>query len=415
MSQSQDSSRYWSPSRTYEFELKIGKVDLTPDLVSLQILTSIDLPYQTFLLELLIDPTEIILQKIYGQEPLKLKSKLFATSSSLPLEEIQFELMYLSSDMPVEVSIQTHEQGQKSRYPVTFTCVARNAYTTMSTLVNFVHQGKKVSDVIADMVDFVGAKLDYDSQGENPDVMDQILTPPSSLYKNLRYLNRTFGIYDGMAAMFCTHDNKVTIKNLTHKMKKSDQFIIYQLPLSADNQKLVESCNDGKRFYTTQNMESRYKGNAAFAYLAPKMRYVVKPKDRLFEKIDIELESFSQEYGLISKGKEMFYDSKAMPTKTRIALHKDHTGYEMSETFIRSQLSRSISSLTEMTVQVQQSMKILSLMNVGEAVKIDTKMDATVDFTDLYILKASNINFQRVKDWESSADLFLMRTNRTIT
>ena len=54
-------------------------------------------------------------------------------------------------------------------------------------------------------------------------------------------------------------------------------------------------------------------------------------------------------------------------------------------------------------------------MNVGEAVKIDTKIEATRDFTGLYILRASQINFVKETDWQSSANLFLMRTNRSIT
>ena len=415
----QDNSRYWSPNRTYEFELKIGKIDLTHELYSLTILTSIDLPYQTFLLQLFLDPKDIILDEIYGQKLLKLTSRLYGTSPSIVLEEINFELMYLSSDMPIEITPMNSQSQpnnmQKDRSTVTFTCVARYAYMTMSTLVNSAHQGKKISTVIADMIDSVGATLNYDSQGENPEVIDQVLIPPSTLYKNLRYVNRTFGIYDGMAAIYCSHDNIVNIKNLTKKMQKSDQFIIYQLPTDTDNTEIIESCNDGKRFYTTENMHTKYKGNSAFAYLAPRMRYVVKPKDRLFAPIDIVLESFAQKYGLISKSNNIFYDNKALPTETRVSLHKDHTGYELTESFINAKLSRNICAITELLVNVQQSMKILNLMNVGETVKIDTKIVDTRDFTGLYILRASQINFVKETDWQSSANLFLIRTNRSIT
>lgn len=414
----QDNSRYWSPNRTYEFELKIGKIDLTPDLYSLTILTSIDLPYQTFLLQLFLDPTDIILDEIYGQTSLKLKSRLYGTSPSIVLEEIDFELMYLSSEMPMEISpinSQAPANMQKDRSVVTFTCVAREAYITMSTLVNSIHQGKTISTVISEMITSVGATLNYDSQGQNPEMIDQVLIPPSTLYKNLRYVNRTFGIYDGMAAIYCSHDNTVNIKNLTKKMQKSDQFIIYQLPTDTDNTKTIESCNDGKRFYTTENMHTKYKGNSAFAYLAPRMIYIVKPKDRLFAPIDVELESFAQEYGLISKGDNIFYDNKAFPPESRVSLHKDHTGYELTESFINAKLSRNICAITELSVNVQQSMKILNLMNVGEAVKIDTKIEATRDFTGLYVLRASQINFIKKTDWQSSANLFLMRTNRSTT
>lgn len=411
----QDNSRYWSPSRTYEFELKIGKRDLTPDLMNVTILTSIDLPYQTFILDVFIDPNDFILEEIYGQTPLKLKSKLFATSASIPLEQVDFELMYLTSDLPLEASQSfSSKMNMKDRYPVTITCVSKNAYTTMNSLVNCIYHGTNLSNIIRDIVRKNGGKLQYDTQGENTTSIDQVLIPPSSLYKNLRYLNRTFGLYNGMAGLYCTYDNIVTIKNLTWRIKNTNEFIIYQLPLDIDNTETIQSCNDGKRFYTTQNIETQYKGNSAFAYLAPKMKYIVKPSDRLFHTIDIDLETLAKEVGLISKGNKIFFDSQAIPSNKRISVHKDQTGYELTDHFIKSKYSRNISSITELTIKLEASLKILNLMSVGSSVKLDTKIDTTSDLSGNYILRASHLYFVRSKDWGSSAELFLMRTNRSI-
>jgi hypothetical protein len=412
----QKASHYWSPSRTYEFELKIGKVDLTSDLVSLSIITGIDLPYQTFILELYITPDNIILEQIYGQTPLKLTSKLFGTTPSVPSEQIEFELMYLASDMPVSTSIQSQSQAiHPDRKSVKITCVSRKAYTTMNTIVNYIYQGVTMSDVLSDLISKTGATPQVDTQGINSQKIDQILVPSSTLYKNLSYLNRTFGIYDGMAAFNCTYDNKVVVKNITNKIKSSETFVLYQLPLDSNNMDTINKCNDGIHYYTTTALHTVYNGNAAFAYMAPKMRHIVKPKDRLYHTIDIELETLCKKYGLISKGTKMFVDSQAIPVKTRVAIHKDHTGYETSETFINAKYSKRVSSLTEMDAHVEQSMKILSLMDVGETIKLDTKIDITRDFTGIYIIKASQLNFNKTKEWQSSCDLQLIRTNRTIT
>lgn len=411
----ENKSRYWSPSRTYEFELKIGNVDLTPDLISLTILTSIDIPYQSFILQLFLDPNDVILKKIYGQKPLKLITRMYGTAPALPMEQLEIELMYLSSDMPIEVTVVNPQGVQKDRKPVSLTCVSRKAYITMNSIVNSIYQETTLSQVISNLVENVGATLQYDTQGQNQDSIDQILIPSSTLYKNIRYLNRMFGLYNGMASITCTYDNIVKIKNLTSKIKTSNKFILYQLPLGTDNSKTIKSCNDGKRFYTTQNLNTGYKGNSAFAYLAPRMKHIVKPKDRLYHTIDINLKSFAQEYGLISQGNEIFYDTGALSTTKRISIYKDHTGYELNESFINANFSRSISSITDMNVQVEKSLKILELMDVGESVKLDTKIDISRDFSGLYILRASNINFVKARDWEASANLFLMRTNRSIT
>jgi hypothetical protein len=409
--------RFWNPTRTYEFDLMIGKVDLTLDLISVSIITSIDVPYQSFVLQVALDPNDIIIEQIYGQKPLTMKVRLFATGTRITLEETIFELMYLTSDMPIEVTVEKPEDMQKDRQVITFVCVSRKAYTTMNSVVANAYQGATLGTVVNELIASAPTKPTpvVDTQGANAEVMDQILIPTSTLYKNLQYLNRTFGLYDGMATMFCSHDNKVYIKNLTAKMKTSSKFVVYQLPLGKDNTKIIEKCTDGKFFYTTKNLETTYKGTSAFAYMAPRQLHIVKPKDRLFHTIDVELEPLAQTYGLISKGTKIFYDTVALPSSNRVAIHKDHTGNEMNESYIRAKYARRVSSLTEVMVEVQQSIRILELMNVGEAVKLDTQIIPTTDFTDMYILRASHIQFSKVTDWEAAAVLFLIRTNRTLT
>lgn len=411
----QSRSRQWTPSRTYEFELKIGKKDITPDLYKLTILTSIDAPYQTFILEVFIDPSSFILDDIYGQTPLKLKSRLFGTSEKTPLEQIDFDLMFLTESLPVETQIQNPDKKQHDRSPITITAVARNPYITMNTFVNGVFNGSTINSAISQIVSNTSATLKYDTNGRNNQKIDQILVPPSTLYKNLNYINKTFGIFDGMSAFFCLHDNTLYIKNLTRKMKESNLLTIYQLALDANNDDIIKKSNDGKTFYTIDNIHTEYKGNSAFAAIGPKMRHRVKPSDRLFYDIDITLENFAKQYGLISKQNKIFYDTEAINPASRIAFHKDHVGYELTESFIKANYSKNIASLSEVNITLGRNMKILNLMNVGEAVQLNSKTNESSSLVGRYILRASQLSFTKGKDWESSASLRLMRTNRTVT
>jgi hypothetical protein len=411
----QDSSRYWTPSRTYEFELKIGKKDITPDLYQLKILTSIDAPYQTFILDIFIDPSDFLLEEIYGQTPIKLKSRLFGTSEKTPLEQIDFDLMFLTENIPVETQIQNPAQRQHDRSPITITTVARNSYKTMNTFVNGVFSGSTISSAISQLVSKTGASLKYDSNGRNQTKIDQILVPPSTLYKNINYINKTFGIFDGVPAFFCLHDNVVYVKNLTRKMGESNAFTIYQLALDANNEEIIKKCNDGKNFYTIRDLGTIYKGNSAFATIGPNMINRVKPSDQLYYDIPINLDSFAKSYGLISKQNKIFYDQEAINPSSRIAFYKDHTGYETDESFIRGTFSKNISALSEVTVSIEQSMKLLNLMNVGESVQFNSKTNESSSITGKYILRASQLSFTKAKDWESSATIKLIRTNRTAT
>ena len=410
----EDQSRYWTPNRTYEFVLKVGKKDITNDVHKITILTSLDVPYQTFIIDLILDANDLILDEIYGQTPLKLTSNLLATDT-FPLESIDFELMYLSSDMPLTTKVELAEGKQKDRVPISIIAVARKAYKTMNTFVNEVRQGQKIIDTIQSIVSQTGATLKIDTGGQNVTVIDQLLVPPSTLYKSLKYINRTFGIFDGMPAIYCSHDNVVHIKNLTHKMKGSQAFTIYQLGINVDNTETIKKCSDGKNFYTIRDIDTTYKGNSIFATLAPQMLFITKPSDRLNLQIAVDLETFCQNYGLISKSKKIFFDKTAITKDSRISVFKDHTGYELSSSFINANISKNIGHITETSVALEQSLRILNLMKIGESVEVISATAETNPISGRYILKRSELSFSKMKDWSSTALLTLMRTNRTST
>lgn len=410
----ENQSRYWTPNRTYEFVLKVGKKDITNDIHKITILTSIDVPYQTFVIDLILDANDLILDEIYGQKPLKLTSNLLETSG-VPMESIDFDLMYLSSDMPLTTKVQIAEGTQKDRVPITIVAVSRNAYKTMNTFINEVVQAQTISGVIQYIVSKTGATLKLDTEGQNTETIDQILVPPGSLYKSLQYLNSTFGIFNGMPAIYCSHDNIVYVKNLTDKMKKAQAFTVYQLGLNANNDDIIKKCSDGRNFYTIRDIDTTYKGNSVFAVMAPQMDFMVKPGDRLSHKITVDLETFSKTYGLISKSNKIFFDKTAINSDSRISVLKDHTGYELSSSFINANISKNISHITETTVAVEQSLRILNLMKVGESVEIIPSTVETTNITGRYILRRSELTFSKMKDWSSTGLLTLMRTNRTST
>jgi len=407
-----EKSRYWTPNRTYEFILKIGDIDITNDLHRVSILSSIDVPYQTVVIDLIIDPNDILLDQIYGQKPLKLTSNLLATDQYV-MESIDFELMYLSSDLPINQKATIADGVQKDRAEVSIVTVVRKPYKTMNYFVNDISHGTTIDNVIQNLVSKTGATLKMDIAGRNTQVIDQILIPPATLYKTIMYLNSTFGIYNGMPSVHCSHDNVVHIKNLTKKMSDSQAFTVYQFALDSDNLDLINKADNGKNFYTRRDIDTMYKGNSVFGVLAPKMNFVVKPRDRLSYTIPITLETFAKTYGLISKNNKIFFDKTAISSDSRITTYKDHTGYELDSTFINSNISKNISHITETSVVVEQSMRLLNLMKVGESVQLISRNTETAPVTGRYILHRSELKFTKARDWSSSGLLTLIRTNRS--
>jgi len=405
-------SRYWTPDTTYNIILKVGNVDLTPDLVSLRIITSIDLPYQTFILQLFYDPNSMILNEIYGQKPIKLIINLLATNR-FPLETTIFELMYLESEMELEMQISAPQNVQKDRKPVIITAVPRAAYKTMNYYTNSTYLSKTLNEVISDLVSSTNATLRYDSEGRNNITIDQLLIPPNTLYKNLWYIDKTWGLFRGVPAIFCSYDNIVHIKNLSKKMNKNQKFTIYQLSLDQDNTEIIEKCTDGKSFYTTENIKTSYKGNSIVALLAPKQRAIVKPRDRLYYMFESTLTDIAKEYGVIAKNDKIYFDD-LLSIESRISTISA-VGYNLDNTFFITSVTQQLANVTDLGIRIAGSLHILNLMEVGEPIQVVSKITDKINILGKYILSTSEIAFDRVKTWETSASLHLIRTNRTLS
>jgi len=420
-------SRYWSPSRTYEFEVKIGKLDLTPDLYKISVLTSIEVPYQTVILDLFLDPKDVIVEKLYGQTPIEFTARYIGdVSQDFSLERIKFDLLPITTEIDIPMYDQlgpaSQTPGYKERRAYTVTTVSRHPYKVMNTIVNDVFYGYDLFRTISHLVSNVGqTTLNYDTNDRNADVLDQILVPPTTLYQALKYLNRTIGIFNGLSAIYCSSDttqptkSTIHIKNLTKKITSSHRFTIWHLATNSDNSDIFKKSGDGKVYYTLAPLKTGYSGSSTFAAIAPTVRYIAKPKDSLFTEFDIDLEAFSKTYGIISKSNTIFFENTAIDPATRILYAKDHSGNDDSQSYINANLSKAISELSTITIEVEQNLMLFNLMEVGEAIQLNSKMTDVSDLTGKYILKASTLDFIRAKDWESAARLYLVRTNKIIS
>jgi len=421
-----ETKRFYSPTRSYDFEMKIKDLDFSNDLTSVKILSSLSTAYQVVLLELLVDPSDLILNDIFGSDPINLHIHLLG-QQAFPggLEEVDLELMYLNSEFKLIEEVRVPTGFQKDRSPVTIATVCRQPFKTMNTLVNGVYIGTTIRQIVTDLASKAQATLEYDSDDENTETISQVCIPPTTFYKIIKendtgsddpfdgFLDKGFGLFGGVPGVFCQHDNKVYIKNLTAKMKKNQTFTVHQLVSNSDNREIIEASTDGKTFYTYNLINTDYSGNAKFAVLAPTLRYVINPKDSLYDTIELDLEDVCSTYGLICKNKTIQVDPNISKT-SRISYDNSGTGFEKSEILYDAKVARTVADLSTISMDLEWNLPVLNLMNVGEAVKFSTKIIPYIDLTGQYILWSSELNFTKAGGWESVARINLVRTNKKI-
>jgi len=404
--------RTYVPTRRYDLQLKIKDKDYTSALYQLRLVSSVTAPYQIFRMNLFVDPDDIILEKLFGRDPIKLSIRLLE-DIEYATEQVDFDLMYIKGWFQIDSrkSLST-ENVQKERSTFTITAIPRNAFKTITYPVNALYSNTTIRNVIEDLVGQSGATLILDSQDINSETIDQLLVPQTTLKKAIDYLDRRFGIFNGAGICFCSYDNKLFVKNITSKMKMNQTFTVYQLATDVENTDTIKKCNDGKNFYTYSTIDTNSSANAKLSVEAKTERYILTPKDQLFYTLVKDLQDVSTQYGVIYQSKKIEIDSDALSNREKT--FEDPCAYETSEVFANAKISKFVANMSAISILLERNLPILNLVNVGEAVKLNSQI---IEFTDLsgkYVLKASDLGFHKQRDWQTTCRLDLIRTNQTI-
>jgi hypothetical protein len=402
----------WTPNTSYEFGLLIGNKDYSNDIVRISIRSSVATPYENILLEVFLDSTELLLEKIYGQQKIKL-TIILKGETQYSDQHFDVDLMFLrvQTDYQMQRSSRTQLGEQIVRKTILIETLCRTAYTTMTTQVNQVYFGKTPYQIISDLVQHnTNAKLEYDINERNDLVIDQFLIPPSTLYRTIEYLNTTYGIFKGDMSVQCSFDNKVMIQNLSKKIQSDQALTVYQLATDTNQTSILES-NDPRKFYTKEPVELVNRGNSIISGVGHKRTFIVKPKDQLYNTIDLFTSNVAVSNGIISKfglSTKIEYDFEAID---RTVYHTNQTGYDKDESFAIARLAKETEDISMLSIGLQHNLPILNLLKTGSAINFIPQVSDYKPLGGMYVLKSSELGWIRSKVWESWARLYLMRAN----
>jgi len=198
-------------------------------------------------------------------------------------------------------------------------------------------------------------------------------------------------------------------------LKKNQTFTIYQLAggeSKKDTDKIMEDALEGNVFYTYDTIVTDYAGNAKFAKLATSLNHIVKPSDSLFSIVSQELADVARTYSLNYQAKNLKAPLYIDPLVNRTKYYNEDTGNNTEKILFNSRFGRTVSDLSTMSLNVERNLPVLNLINVGECVKFKPK---TIEYQSLegkYILWSSEIYFRRTGNWETTARINLIRTNK---
>jgi len=420
------SETVYTPNQLYVIKVMIKGLDYTNDTVDIVLTSSLSTAYQVVDITFNLDPNDVIIEDIFGGEPIKI-TIILNRELEYPGPSIEMELMYLTSDFMLTSKDEISRQTQKDRTPFKITTICRRPFKTMASLVNDVFIGQNLNSIISSLGKSVGTTVVYDSNGQNTTTIDQVCIPPMPFYKAIKeynkgdpdifdgYLDQRFGLFSGTPGIFCQFDNKVYIKNLTAKIRMDQAFTVYQLSAGADNKitkKIYDDAdNTGKVFYTYDIIHTAYAGTARFADVGSSIKQIVRPKNSLTLILPMDLADVAEKYSLFysQKQKSLFIDEFSKRTR----YYNEDTGNEKDMTQFYSRFGRSVSDMSNISLNLERNLPILNLINVGECVKFKPTTIEYQDFEGKYILWSSILHFTKQGPmWASTAQINLNRTNK---
>lgn len=402
--------------------VKIAKLDYTADLKSIQIISNMVNAYPTVKISILLDPTDIIRERIYDKESIMItiqykgNETVDAYKASV-IDEFNLELVSLTSASAFGVTKEQAINKTREKKEYEFTTVPKKSFETISATVNDVFIGKTIKEILEKIVkDKSQSKLVLDTENLNTEVIPQVLIPPTTLYKSIQFLDDRYGIFKGACNLgFCSYDNMLYVSNLSARMNKNQTFTVYQLAVdSTENENIIKKCVDGEHFYCYTDIVSKYHGNTVFAAKAMKNVYIYKPLNALFSNYELNTNDVCQKYGLISSNKNIDYNpmvENRVSYKNTFLGNSDGTDHYAST----ARLARQVALMSTVNIRLERNLPLMNLMKVGETVKFDPMTIDYADYSGKYILKASDISLTKPQgNWKPTATIILCRTNKTI-
>ena len=407
--------KLFQPTRSYDITLSINNNQDTlysKYLEEIRIGTSLVSAYTGVTLIIFIPSHVIFKDKVYGQDTILLKLDLMGQDETIQ-ETIELDLLMISSEFEVPVTTEMATESQEDRTIMRIQTVTRIPFITMTTTVNKVYGIHKTllttKGIIDDLISTYAPNVEGTEwgTGENKDTITQVCIPPTTLYEAIKYMDRTFGIFNGVAGIFCRYDNTIFIKNLAEEITKEPILSIDHIAIG-DNPVIKDE--DKKKVLTYDNIHTSYTGNAKFSYYGKTLKHIVLPDDKLSDTIELDLETIAKDNGC-SDGSEIHVHKDLERTRYYIA----HGGYGESETFAKSMISKGIYDMTRSRLSIERNVLIEPLLNVGNSIILGIKTLEHKPIGKKYILLSTDTKLHRSEaGWEATADLELVKTNRTV-
>lgn len=394
----------------YDIQLKIGDIDISKYVYKVEVLSSINFIMNMYMIGLNIDSSDLIINKIYGQQNARLSITLTTENRGF-YEFFEVNLMIVKLDLPVNTHVMTDLESNNKTPPLinttqtTMICCQKEAFETMYTTVNKLienENGLTPIDAVKEIVDEF-LKIDtyiIDDKNINQNELKQLMIPPCKFINSIRYIDSKYPLYKGNKNLYFyrSDDNQLCIWNLRNRLLAPPDYKVVLLTANTPDSaplgiKETPGTEELPIYWAYGDIKTSMNANSNLAFSSYKNSFITHPEDTLYNKIDIELENVYNENSLVDTNNRSIYFNDTLKglSKYTVLSSSDYEK-ELSQKFINDNFT----SLTNITLKLSGgNMFFKKLMRPGVSVFIECIRTLLLDYNGKYIVNKSILLFER--------------------
>lgn len=390
----------------YDIEFFIGDNDYSKTVFKVQLGASLDMIFGMVIIGFQHDTRSALKESLFGQEDIKLKVTQ-TTHDRLPLEELELTLIALKvdwEDIHPDTDQYTTEDTQNFQPRRVFiTCVSKNAFISQYTLVNKLFgagSGNRPIDAVKKLAENLTIPTVISEENANPEIIPQMIIPPTSFISSFKYINNKYPIYNGFPLInfIQLYNDTLTIWDLRKRMlDKADYIVKYITSGSKDENDILQAPSFPTSrivtYYTTGPLIRQFKSNKQTMLNFYNNSFITKPKNQRSFYIEKNVEDIFTNNSLSKPGTNYTLNTAL---KTLRKVHPEVISSQYSDILPNTMMSNTLSTSNDITFRLTgPNYPFLRLTEVGGGIDIRSNDDRMDEYMGRYITKKTVLSFER--------------------
>ena len=386
----------------YEIKMKIGDKDYTDGVESVAIISAIGSVYQIFHIKFRIDEVKETVDKIFGSDYITLEI-IETAEDQTTYNVMKLELVNLTNSFSQENRINIPDMENKMvnavNQEIELLCIPRKALECMLSITNLVvpesNHYYPLYIAYALVFNFLRGKYDkinWIAENKNPTPVEQALIPPLPFSSAIDLIDTQFGIYKGPVHHQARMEKDLLVLDmwdLSYMMNRDPFYTINILNLGKEDREVyarVKLQGSNKEIEIHNPLHFNYIGNQQLLQEAFNNIFISKPMDDLYYRIDVNMQDIFLNNSVRDGGRLEYNPSTKQRTRV---YNRWNLGMRDDDTYARSFLSRKLSDVNKIRVNLGRNIALSRLIGVGIPINLNYEGEVYKPHEGKYIVNRS--------------------------